>query len=74
MEWNKKGNLNWESLRCRKLLEQQEKKQAEEAQKLMDSQKQEKPTVEDMSVDELNSLSAEERRDQMLKALDKRIN
>lgn len=55
-------------------MEQQEKKQAEEAQKLMDSQKEEKPTVEDMSVDELNSLSAEERRDQMLKALDKRIN
>lgn len=29
-------------------------------------------TVEEMSVDELNSLSTEERRDQMLKALEKR--
>lgn len=54
------------------MIEQQQKKQAEEVQKLIDSQKEDKPTFEDMSVDELNSLSAEERRDQMLKALDRR--
>ncbi|KAI8354555.1 hypothetical protein EDC96DRAFT_566767 [Choanephora cucurbitarum] len=47
----------------KKLMEQQQKKQqADDAEK----------TFDDMSVEELNSLSAEQRRDQMLKALERR--
>lgn len=52
-------------------MEQQQKK---EAQVENVKQVEEKPALEEMSVDQLNSLSAQERRDQMLKALDKRIN
>lgn len=69
----------------RKLMEQQQKKeQEEEEQKLKEinaaessssSKKEESNTTtfDEMSVDELNSLSAEQRRNQMLEALQKRI-
>ena len=49
----------------KKLMEQQQKKQqANDASA--------EKTFDDMSVEELNSLSAEQRRDQMLKALERR--
>lgn len=57
-------------------MEQQQKKQEEAVAAAAEKVKKvdEKPALDEMSVDQLNSLSAEERRDQMLKALDKRIN
>ncbi|KAI9364666.1 hypothetical protein BD770DRAFT_378715 [Pilaira anomala] len=58
----------------KKLMEQQQqkKKQEEKVQQDDGDNTIKSTTVEEMSVDELNSLSAEERRDQMLKALEKR--
>ncbi|KAG2235877.1 hypothetical protein INT48_008180 [Thamnidium elegans] len=60
----------------KKLMEQQNKEKAavevNPATEVVKPTVEGKPTVEEMSVDELNSLSAEERRDQMLKALEKR--
>lgn len=53
-------------------MEQQNKEKAVEAVEVNKVVEEKPATVEEMSVDELNSLSAEERRDQMLKALEKR--
>ncbi|KAI8359999.1 hypothetical protein BD560DRAFT_405157 [Blakeslea trispora] len=52
----------------KKLMEQQQKKQSQEIQNSSTDEK----AFDEMSVEELNSLSAEQRRDQMLKALERR--
>lgn len=75
----------WET--NRKLAEQQQKKEeadkaaatsvaaaAAESSKSSNVTEEDKTSFEEMSVDELNSLTAEQRRDHMLQALQKRTN
>jgi hypothetical protein len=53
-------------------MEQQQKKEKEAKAKEEILTAEDNKSVDDMSVEELNSLSAEERRNHMLKALEKR--